>query len=256
MELKFLYNEPAILLDKNLIIADLHLGVEAETLSRSVAIRKVRENIEKIKKLVEKFNVKRVIVTGDFKHKIPKKNKKDKRENEENGEDNEIEDNEIEKIEKSINIRKIINEMKSFVDLVIISGNHDGGIKEKVNEMVIKNVGIIHGHRWPSEKILKCSTIICSHIHPFYTIEDKFGKKRERVFLIGKFTEEFYRDYEKKFRKNIRKKIKKVSKVIIIPTFNDLVYGKDIREIDRGIFSKKRFKIVSIYLLNGIKISL
>ena len=250
MELKFLYNEPAILLDKNLIIADLHLGVEAETLSRSVAIRKVRENIEKIKKLVEKFNVKRVIVTGDFKHKIPKKDKKekDKKENEE--------DSEIEKIESSINIRKIINEMRSFVDLVIISGNHDGGIKEKVNEMVIKNIGIIHGHKWPSEKILKCNTIICSHIHPFYTIEDKFGRKVERVFLIGKFTEEFYRDYEKKFRKNIRKKIKKVSKVIIIPPFNDLVYGKDIREIDRGIFSKKRFKIVSIYLLNGIKISL
>jgi putative SbcD/Mre11-related phosphoesterase len=235
MEVKFLYNEPAILIGKNLIIADTHFGMEAEALSYSIAMKKIRKNLEKIKNLVEKFNVKRLIVTGDFKHRIPREER----------------DEEVEEIERKINSRKIIEEIKSFVDLKIVSGNHDGGLKEKVSELIIDRIGIIHGHKWPSENILNCKLIICSHIHPFYTIEDKFGKRKEKVFLVGKFTEKFYEDYEKKFKK----KIKERSKVIVIPPFNDLAQGRDAREIERGIFGKKRFKIVSIYLLNGIKIN-
>jgi putative SbcD/Mre11-related phosphoesterase len=235
MDVKFVYGEPAALIGKNLIIADVHFGIEALSLSYSVAIKRIRKNIEKIRRLVEKFDAKRLIVTGDFKHKIPKEEK----------------DEEVNRIESRISIREIIKEIENFVDLTIVGGNHDGGIREKVNELVVDGIGIIHGHRWPSEKILKCRKIICSHIHPFYTIESKFGKKRERVFLIGQFTEKFYEDYERKFRKKINQR----SKVIVIPPFNDLATGRDVRDIDRGLFSKKRFKIVSIYLLDGIKIN-
>ncbi|MEM2174908.1 MAG: metallophosphoesterase [Candidatus Micrarchaeia archaeon] len=235
MRVRFIFSKPAVIVGKNLILADLHFGIEAICLSYSVAMKKIEKDIESIRDLVKKFKIKNLIIAGDFKHTIPKRA--------DALEKTEVETEEVKEIERKIKIKWIINKMKEFVNLIIVSGNHDGGIREKVPEYFIGKIGIFHGHRKPSKKILKCEKIICGHVHPTVSI----GGKVEKVFLIGKLDESFLKQY----------KIKKSPTIIVIPSFNDLIYGSKIENFGSTtgpIFKKGRFKILSVYLLSGTKI--
>jgi hypothetical protein len=72
----------------------------------------------------------------------------------------------------------------------VVLGNHDGGLvrhlpKEVVvhdaRGMVIDDVGVFHGHRWPSEEVLACRRLVVGHLHPGYrfapTSEHPDGKR-------------------------------------------------------------------------------
>jgi metallophosphoesterase superfamily enzyme len=75
------------------------------------------------------------------------------------------------------------------VDLVL--GNHDVGIVRHLPREVTVHpatgvvrggVGIFHGHRWPSNTVLRSATLVAGHLHPGFrlapTAEDPEGKRR------------------------------------------------------------------------------
>lgn len=73
----------------------------------------------------------------------------------------------------------------------LVLGNHDGGIvphlprevEVRPAEGVVRDgIGIFHGHRWPSEAVLRSPRLVAGHLHPGYrfapTAEDPVGKRR------------------------------------------------------------------------------
>jgi metallophosphoesterase superfamily enzyme len=75
------------------------------------------------------------------------------------------------------------------IDLVI--GNHDVGITPHLPRevgvhssggLVRDGVGVFHGHRWPSDPVLRSPRLVAGHLHPGYrlapTAEDPEGKRR------------------------------------------------------------------------------
>lgn len=75
------------------------------------------------------------------------------------------------------------------VDLVL--GNHDVGIVrhlprevtvQPATGMIRGKVGIFHGHRWPSNPVLRAPRLVAGHLHPGFrlaaTAEDPDGKRR------------------------------------------------------------------------------
>jgi uncharacterized protein len=75
------------------------------------------------------------------------------------------------------------------VELVL--GNHDVGLVRHLPrevevhpaEGVVRHgVGIFHGHRWPSDDVLRADRLVAGHLHPGFrlapTVEDPVGKRR------------------------------------------------------------------------------
>ena len=75
------------------------------------------------------------------------------------------------------------------VELVL--GNHDVGIVRHLPRevmvhpatgLVYGNVGIFHGHRWPSNPVLRARQLVAGHLHPGFrlapTVDDPEGKRR------------------------------------------------------------------------------
>ena len=75
------------------------------------------------------------------------------------------------------------------VELVL--GNHDVGIVRHLPREVLvhpatgvvrNGVGIFHGHRWPSNSVLRAPRLVAGHLHPGFrlapTAEDPEGKRR------------------------------------------------------------------------------
>ena len=75
------------------------------------------------------------------------------------------------------------------VELVL--GNHDVGIVRHLPREVVVHpatgivrgsVGVFHGHRWPSNPVLRAPTLVAGHLHPGFrlapTAEDPEGKRR------------------------------------------------------------------------------
>ena len=72
MELKFIQNQPALVFNKNLVIADIHLGLEYELYKSGINVPSQTEKMKKkIDQLIKKTKPNRLIFLGDIKHQIP-----------------------------------------------------------------------------------------------------------------------------------------------------------------------------------------
>jgi uncharacterized protein len=73
----------------------------------------------------------------------------------------------------------------------LVPGNHDTGLVPHLPREVVVHpasgvvrdgVGIFHGHRWPSEEVLRAPTLVAGHLHPGFrfapTASDALGKQR------------------------------------------------------------------------------
>jgi hypothetical protein len=101
---------------------------------------------------------------------------------------------------------------------VLIKGNHDtilGPIAKKrnleiVDDFQIGDILIVHGHKEvKDEKLKKVKTIIIGHEHPAISIKEGLRAERYKCFLFGKYK-----------KKNL----------IVMPSFNPLVEGADVRK--------------------------
>lgn len=131
-------------------------------------------------------------------------------------------------------------------------GNHDANLDpllpEKVNilpatGMVIGDVGVFHGHMWPSPALLACKTLVMGHIHPVVVFKDPSGFKINRQVwmkancntdLLAKiFLQKHNVKIEGAVSETLRRHFKikaKVRQLFIMPSFNDFLGGRAINE--------------------------
>lgn len=187
----FLTNEPALIINKTLIIADLHLGITRELYESGISVpSQVKKMVEKIHKLKKMTKAIRLVILGDIKHKVPG-----------------ISWQEFREVPEFLSLLR-------FKNIIIVKGNHDGNIEKmipnkdkiKVKKSIsINNYFLTHGHRKANTK----NNIIIAHNHPHIRFRDKLGALyTEPCWVIGKI--------------RIKEKTKQIVDLIIMPAFNEL----------------------------------
>lgn len=141
-----------------LLIADIHLGFEEE-LTETKGVHFPPQHpviLERVEGLLKKYEISSLYIIGDVKHTI---------------------------LTDSYYNWEVIPEfmeaLTSQVDTTVIPGNHDGDLKAllprdatiaDVRGVLIgprnEQVGLLHGHAWPSAEILDAKMIVVGHNHP------------------------------------------------------------------------------------------
>jgi putative SbcD/Mre11-related phosphoesterase len=239
MKLEPIPNEPALLLNgkkKTLIVADLHIGIEAELRESGINIPSQTEKMAlHLLDLCKEHDIHDLVIVGDVKHNVPMTSR-----------------------QEYFEIPRIFERFKDHVETVHITpGNHDGNLKNYLPNWVkihstkgftLKGVGFFHGHTWPKKEVMKCKHVVCAHQHPAILFLETLGERDSRqcwvkADFIAKVTEERYPGSN--------------PKLIIMPTFNDLLGGIAVNERDSellGPIMKNNLvdmENAEIYLLDG-----
>ncbi|MBN2478362.1 metallophosphoesterase [Candidatus Micrarchaeota archaeon] len=229
--MKFLYSKPAVLYKDAFIVGDTHFGIEKRLSEKGINLNFSRILAEKLVSDAKTTTAGKIIVLGDFKDEIMTVGKE---------------------AEEAIDLIT-----KDF-ELIIVKGNHDGGIERlgiKVvppEGFVYRGLGLIHGHCWPSEKVMNSKRILMAHQHPLYRHEDKFKKSvLEPVFISAEANPEKISKHYKKFNEKIG--------CIIMPAYNPLIGSVfNIKEKKLGpLFYNMLFKWnhINVYNTKGILLS-
>jgi metallophosphoesterase superfamily enzyme len=167
---------PALLLEpaprgvRTLLVADLHIGLGAnqdrpagppEASGPSLAARLVE--------LAHAQKARRVVIAGDVKHPI---------------------------VGTPPGLRSVLFDFFSAllsegIGTDVVLGNHDVGLVRHLPRevtvhpatgFVLEQVGIFHGHCWPSNRVLGASRLVVGHLHPGFRLapspDDPQGKRR------------------------------------------------------------------------------
>ncbi len=241
--MKFIHDEPCIVIGKKLIVADLHLGIESRFYKDGIRIpSQTKTIVENIKRLVKEYKLSDVVFIGDIKHEVPGISLQELRE-----------------------IPEFIESVSKFSKVHILSGNHDGDIEKllgkkiKVNkEMKIGNIYLTHGHMWPDKKFLECKTVIIGHEHPQIEFRDALGYRfTEQIWVKAKFS---WSKISKQYK--LKKKIK-LPELVVMPAFNHFSGGiclnEHFKKIKRSggsiglgpVTRSADMKNSEIYLLDG-----
>lgn len=240
-ELRFLLNEPALMIDKTLVIADLHIGIEYEYRQSGIHIpSQTPKLLERIMNIIEKHKIKRLILLGDIKHKVPGITFQEERE-----------------------IPAFLKHLSEIVSVDIVPGNHDSGIKDYLPKTIhlypstgfgFKGYFFSHGHAWPGKKFLNNKYLLLGHIHPAIEFTDTLGYRwSELVWIQTKLK-------KKPIQEKYKIPIKTLPEIIIFPPFNELagkiVVNKSLREIESQYKSGPPSPIFRVCDLVGAKIYL
>jgi len=226
--MKFVNNAPAILHKKALIIGDTHFGMEDKLRERGIFDEQFSLRIfEKIKRLITETKAEKLIILGDVKERITVLDAR---------------------------TADILAKLSLLVELIIVRGNHDGGIEgcgAKIipsDGFVFNKLGLVHGQSWPSNECMQAEYLVCAHQHPQLSIVDRSGKRHsEPVWIIAEPDEEKIKEKYKKFNKKI--------KLVLMPAFNPLVGAPFVPSDEHlgPITSNNLFKInaATVFRLDG-----
>lgn len=237
MDLEPIADTPALLIKGHetfVCVADLHIGIE-------VQLRLGGFNIpSQTPKMLSSLGDlsgrgRRLLILGDLKHRIPSVGYRENKE-----------------------IVPFIEHLEdSYDSITIVSGNHDGGISSILPKSVravagrgtrIDDVGVFHGHVWPSDLVMEADKLVMGHTHPSVLLVDSLGAKTNekcwvRAKLDEKVTGERYRHCP--------------SELVIVPAFNPLLTGTPVNSPGRtmiGPIFRNRLvdqKSMGAYLLDG-----
>lgn len=233
--LNLLLPHPAALIKtektKTLLIADLHIGWEIALQEKGIHVPSQTPKIlNKLTAIITKYKPEQLVILGDVKYTVVSS---------ELGEWHDVPD--------------FFAKLQGYIsDIAIVRGNHDANIEPRLPENIkllpatgvtIGNVGIFHGHKWPSPALLKCKTLIMGHLHPVVVFRDPAGFKITRqvwmkancnaealakillqkhgVKIEGTVAETLHKHY------SIRLKTKEI---FIMPSFNDFLGGRPVNE--------------------------
>jgi uncharacterized protein len=138
----------------------------------------------------------------------------------------------------------------------VIRGNHDANLEPLLPEnvkllpatgIVLGDVGLFHGHKWPSPTLLKCKTLVMGHVHPTVVFRDPSGfKLSNQVWVKAKsntkqLTEILLSRHKTKIEGTAEATLKRnfgfkpaTSEVLIMPSFNDFLGGRAMNETRGG----------------------
>ena len=203
---------PALYLPKRkmLVLADLHIGIENELREYGVHISSQIQSMKQILiDICNSYEIKDIMILGDVKHTIPSTPFHEKRE-----------------------LYRFLDELHTYGIIHIVPGNHDGGIRDLIPDhirihssagVIIKDIGFIHGHRWPRDDIMKAAFVIMGHTHPTIMLKDRLGFKTYepcwlKCHIKKKELKEKYRDANDTLS------------VLVLPAFNPLCGGLAVNE--------------------------
>jgi len=193
-----------------LLLSDLHYGVEAEMLRGGVWIpNRSTARTEKVLKLIKQTKSKRLILLGDVKHQVPHNSK-----------------------QQRTDLEQFFMATTRIATVEIIPGNHDGGLKDiapsdvifhESTGCVIENIGLSHGHAWPSQEVMNSELLVMGHEHPALSFRDRLDKLHsEPCWLRAPMIE--------------HEKYDKVPKqLIVMPAFGELAGRTMNREPLKGL---------------------
>ena len=216
---------------KTLLIADTHIGWEIELQQKGIHVPSQTPKIlNKLTSIIAKYKPHRLIILGDVKYTVVSS---------ELGEWHDIPD--------------FFTKLQSQVaDIAIVRGNHDGNIEpllpEKIKLLpatgeVVGDVGVFHGHTWPSPALLGCKTLVMGHLHPVVVLRDSAGFRITRQvwmrancdseglarILLQKHNVKIEGSIAETLEKHYKVKLK-AKELFIMPSFNDFLGGRPVNE--------------------------
>jgi len=197
--------------ERLLLVADFHAGIEWELRRDGVELASQAESRrDRLLGLVAETDPDRLVVLGDLSHTI--------------GQSKGVEREEVTDLFAALD-----------VPVTVAKGNHDGDVEALVPEVDadvtitptdgarIGNIGVVHGHTWPSDDVLSADVVCVGHEHPVFRLEDEVGGRRvERVWLRGELdpiTFEAHYDWDLDEAPAID------GDLVVFPAFNDLSSG-------------------------------
>jgi putative SbcD/Mre11-related phosphoesterase len=216
---------------KALVIADPHLGWEMALQEKGIHIpSQTPKLLKKLTALLSRYKPETLLILGDVKYAVIKI---------EPGEWHDIPD--------------FFTELKRHIsDIAIVRGNHDANLEPLLPEnikllpatgIIIDDVGLFHGHKWPSPTLLKCKTLIMGHLHPVVVFRDPTGFKITRQVWVkaqcntNQLSKTLLQKYRIKIEDTPEATVKKhydfkprTAQIFIMPSFNDFLGGRPINE--------------------------
>ncbi len=242
-------DEAALLIDgkrKVLVIADLHVGIEAEYHDAGVTLpSQTKGLLRRIKSLVEDTGAEEIVLLGDVKNSIGA-----------------IAQQEADEVP---------NFLKAVADIVpvhIVPGNHDGSLSKLVpgwadypelitvhpaTGIVIEGVGLFHGHSYPTPEVAKQKVVVMGHQHPSVAFRDDLGTRMSEVcWMRAPIAEEpFLKRYGEK----------PDGEAIVMPAFSEYGSGSPVNEDDDllGPFLRNGYvdlEKAKVFLIDGVYLGL
>jgi uncharacterized protein len=221
-----------------LVISDLHLGWERLLTQRGVHVPSQTPKIKNmLLKLINETKPTILILLGDIKDAITKVS-----------------------MEEWKDIPEFFEDIQEKVsEIQVILGNHDGNIEPLLPETIkivpssgtrFGDVGLFHGHAWPSPELLECRNLVTGHVHPTVAIRDPMGLRITRQVFIKapcnseQLAKSILNYLSTKVGANVsgvlneQHKVQlRVEQLFILPSFNQFLGGRPINEKRR---TKKR----------------
>ena len=233
--LTLLLPHPAVLIKtgktKTLVIADPHLGWEMALRDKGIHVpSQTPKLLQKLTALLSKHKPDMLLILGDVKYTVVTT---------EPGEWQDIPD--------------FFTQLKEYVgDIAVVRGNHDANLEPLLPEnikllpatgAIIGDVGLFHGHKWPSSMLLKCKMLIMGHLHPVVVFHDPAGFKITRQVWVkakcntNQLSQTLLQKHKIKVEGSPEATLKKhygfkprTSQIFIMPSFNDFLGGRPINE--------------------------
>jgi metallophosphoesterase superfamily enzyme len=178
---------------------------------------------------------KKLLILGDVKHKIPSVSYREDRE-----------------------IPPFLRRLQEiYSEVLIVAGNHDGGLAAILPEGIastpghgtgLDDVGVCHGHVWPSKEAMAGRKLVMGHVHPSVLLTDSIGgKTNEKCWVRTGFRKE----------RVLERYSSCPEELVIVPAFNPLLTGTPINArpgtrlgpvFRNGLVDEKDLRI---YLLDG-----
>ncbi len=216
---------------KTLLIADPHLGWEIQLQEKGIHVpSQTAKILNKLTVIISKYKPDRLVILGDVKYTVV------------SHEFGEWQD-----------IPEFFNKLSSCINsIAVVRGNHDANLEPLLPEnvellpatgAVIGDVGVFHGHKWPSPALLGCKTLVMGHLHPVVVFRDPTGCKIIRqVWMKAKcdteaLTEILLQKSGVKIEGSAAETLKKhhnvrakAKEIFIMPSFNDFLGGRPVNE--------------------------
>ena len=233
--LKLLWPNPAALVKsektKTLIIADPHIGWETSLQEKGIHVPSQTEKIlNKLTAIITRYKPQELVILGDVKYTVI------------SSELGELHD-----------VPNFFGKLREYVrSIAIVRGNHDANIEPLLPKdikllpatgAIIGDIGVFHGHKWPSPALLKCKTLVMGHLHPVVVFRDPAGFRitRQVWMKVNCNTESFGKILLQKQNLKIEKTVAetlrkyydvglKSKEIFIMPSFNDFLGGRPLNE--------------------------
>jgi putative SbcD/Mre11-related phosphoesterase len=231
--LKPVDSQPALLLENEservLVLADLHIGWEVSLAQRGIHIpSQTPKLLDKIVHAVHVCKPTTIMFLGDVKHAVQKV-----------------------AFEEWRDVPLLFEKLSELVpDIQVIPGNHDGNLEALVTPnvrihsssgvLLWGEVGMVHGHAWPSPEVATAKRLIMAHLHPVVTFVDPLGFRMIKQVWVkatydpGTLATLASRTKSRKQKQAMRsgkrggKHQQAQGQCVILPSFNEFLGGRSV----------------------------